>query len=265
MLLRSSRLYLPFMPKLDAAYFDQWYADIAESPARDRIVQQLLGLPSELESTGLLGWEAIGEVVPALGLMPGQVLLDLACGRGGYGLEIARRGGARVIGVDFSSVAIRQAHLRAAHTGMADRAEFRVGELGRTGLAPASVDVVLCVDSIQFSASVPATLAECRRVLVADGRLAITGWEPVDPRAERLPPMLRHVDLANQLHLAGFEDIQVLQRPRWKATEQAMGHAVAAIDAGDDAALRSIRDEARQMVALSDDLRRVFAVARRPA
>lgn len=40
------------------------------------------------------------------------MLLDLACGRGGYGLTIAARTGARLIGVDFSAEAIRQAAYR---------------------------------------------------------------------------------------------------------------------------------------------------------
>jgi cyclopropane fatty-acyl-phospholipid synthase-like methyltransferase len=37
------------------------------------------------------------------------LLLDLACGRGGYGIEVARRAGARLLSVDFSSVALEQA------------------------------------------------------------------------------------------------------------------------------------------------------------
>ncbi|WP_112225453.1 class I SAM-dependent methyltransferase [Lentzea atacamensis] len=44
---------------------------------------------------------------------PGQVLLDLACGRSGHGLEIVRRTGCRLMGVDFSAVAIDQARQRA--------------------------------------------------------------------------------------------------------------------------------------------------------
>jgi hypothetical protein len=32
--------------KRDAAYFDQWYEDMATSPARDAIVARSLGLPA---------------------------------------------------------------------------------------------------------------------------------------------------------------------------------------------------------------------------
>lgn len=95
--------------KRDAAYFDQWYSDMTTSPTRDAIVARSLGLPPELQSTSLLSWQGIAEVSEELRLRPGGRLLDIACGRGGYGIEVARRTGARLIGVDFSEVALAQA------------------------------------------------------------------------------------------------------------------------------------------------------------
>ena len=77
-----------------AEYFDGWYADMTASPVKDEIQQRHLGLPPRLLSTSLLGWEGIAEAVAALRLSPGDTLVDLACGRGGYGLEIAGRTGA---------------------------------------------------------------------------------------------------------------------------------------------------------------------------
>ena len=75
--------------------------------------------------------------------------MDLACGRGGYGLEIAARTGARLVGVDFSAEAVRQARQQA---GRLDRtAGFAVADLAATGLGPGVADAVLCVDAIQFA------------------------------------------------------------------------------------------------------------------
>ena len=71
-----------------AEHYDQWYANMVDSPDRDEIVRRHLGLPADLPSTSLLTWDAIADVTSALRLSPGQVLLDLACGRGGYGLEV---------------------------------------------------------------------------------------------------------------------------------------------------------------------------------
>ena len=79
------------------------------SAAKDEIQQRQLGLPPHLLSTSLLSWEGIAEVVRALSVGPGDTVLDLACGRGGYGLEIAFRTGAHLVGVDFSAEAVRQA------------------------------------------------------------------------------------------------------------------------------------------------------------
>src|SRR5215471_11386455 len=72
-----------------AEYFDGWYADMTGSPVKDEIQQRHLGLPPYVLSTSLLGWEGIAEAVTALRLPGGATLVDLACGRGGYGLEIA--------------------------------------------------------------------------------------------------------------------------------------------------------------------------------
>ncbi|MEV4312310.1 class I SAM-dependent methyltransferase [Actinocrispum sp. NPDC049592] len=246
---------------MSAAEFDRWYADHAVSPAADELVQRVLGLPPQVQSTSLLSWDALDEVVAALDLHDGQVLLDLACGRGGYGLEIARRRGARVTGVDFSAVAIEQARRLADALGLADRAEFRVGELTATGLGAASADAVLVVDAIQFADPAVDALRECRRVLVPGGRVVITGWEALDPTDERLPPRLRQLDLAEQLARAGFADVRVTSKPAWRVAERALWEEALTVDAGDDRTLRSMQDEARQVLASFDGRRRILATA----
>jgi SAM-dependent methyltransferase len=121
--------------------FDGWYADMTASPVRDEIQQRHLGLPPRLLSTSLLGWEGIAEAVAALRLSAEGTLVDPACGRGGYGLEIAARTGARLIGVDFSAEAVRQAREQARRRGAA--ADLRVGDLTATGLEAGSATAVL--------------------------------------------------------------------------------------------------------------------------
>jgi SAM-dependent methyltransferase len=249
---------------ISAAEFDRWYADRVESGVADELVQRVLGLPPELQSTSLLSWDALEEVVAALDVRGGQVLLDLACGRGGYGLEIARRSGGRVVGVDFSAVAIEQAQRRAQALGLANRADFRVGELTGTGLGAASVDAVLVVDALQFAEPTLDALEECRRVLVPGGRVVITCWEAFDATDERLPPRLRRVDLVRQLPLAGFVDVEVTDKQAWRAVERTLWQEALAIEAGDDLAVRSMQDEGRRVLATFDTLRRVLATATTP-
>ncbi|RSM72921.1 hypothetical protein DL991_32495 [Amycolatopsis sp. WAC 01375] len=247
-----------------AAEFDRWYADRVESPVADELVRRMLGLPPDLQSTSLLSGAGLDEVVTALGLCGGQVLLDLACGRGGYGLEIARRSGSRVVGVDFSAVAIEQAQRRAQTLELADQADFRVGELTRTGLRTASVDAVLIVDSIQFAEPKLDALRECRRVLLPGGRIVVTCWEALDDTDERLSPRMRQLDLLKQLPRAGFVNVEVTDKPAWRMAEQALWQKALTIDADDDLAMQSMQEEAQRVLATFDSLRRVLATACTP-
>ncbi|MET8853623.1 class I SAM-dependent methyltransferase [Amycolatopsis sp. NPDC004625] len=247
-----------------AGEFDSWYEDRTGSPVADELVRRTLGLPSDLQSTSLLGGAGLDEVVTALDLRAERVLVDLACGRGGYGLEIARRSGCRVVGIDFSAVAIEQARRRARELRLADRADFQVGELIATKLSAASVDAVLVVDSLQFADSLPDALQECRRIVRPGGRVVFTCWEPVDADDERLSPRLRQMDLGRQLPRAGFVDVEVTDRPAWRLAEHALWREVFTLEGGDDPALRSMQEEAERMLAIFDVLRRVLATASAP-
>ncbi len=246
-------------PPPTADYFNGWYADMTASPVKDEIQQRHLGLPPRLLSTSLLGWEGIAEATAALRLAPGDTLVDLACGRGGYGLEIASRTGARLIGVDFSAEAVRQAREHAKRLGAT--AEFRVGDLAATGLDAGSAAAVLCVDAIQFAAQPGAAYREIHRVLEPRGRAVLTNWEPYDRDDERVPPRLRRVNLRGGLTAAGFADIEVAERPGWRAAERAMWEEAAALDPGDDPALRSFHDEGVRSLAMFGLVRRVIATA----
>jgi SAM-dependent methyltransferase len=249
-------------PPPDAEYFDAWYADMATSRTVDEIHQRHLGLPPRLLSTSLLGWDGIAEVVTALRLRPGAVLLDLACGRGGYGLEIASRTGASLVGVDFSAEALRQARELARQLGRV--AEFRVGDLAATGLPDGSADGVLCVDAIQFAAQPAAACHELRRVLAPGGRVVLTCWEAVDRNDASVPDRLRKINLGADLAAASFDEVEVRDRPDWRAIERAMWAEAAAIDPGGDPALRSLHDEGVRVLAGFDLIRRVMATATAP-
>ena len=249
-------------PVPPAEHFDEWYTDMTTSPVRDEILQRHLGLPAHLLSTSVLGWEGIAEAVAALRLSAGGTLVDLACGRGGYGLEIAARTGARLIGVDFSAEAIRQAGELARRLGAT--ADFRVGDLTATGLEAGSATAVLCVDAIHFAPQPAAAYHEIRRILTSGGRVVLTNWEPVHLGDERLPERLRQVDLQAGLTAAGFEEVEVRDRPGWRAREHAMWEEAAALDPGDDPALRSFHDEGVRALDIFDLVRRVMATATAP-
>jgi SAM-dependent methyltransferase len=245
-----------------AEYFDGWYADMTGSPVKDEIQQRHLGLPPHLLSTSLLGWDGIAEATEGLRLCPGDTLVDLACGRGGYGLEIAARTGARLVGVDFSAEAVHQARGQARRLGA--EADFRIGDLAATGLDAGSAGAVLCVDAIHFAPQPDAAYGEIRRVLAPGGRAVLTCWEPLDRDDERLPGRLRRVDLGAGLTAAGFGDVEVRDRPGWRACERAMWEEAAALDPGDDPSLRSFHEEGVRAQEIFGLVRRVIATASAP-
>ena len=245
-----------------AEYFDGWYANKSDAPQVTEIMNRNLGLPPDALA-GIVPAFAIDEIAGELRLKPGDVLLDLACGRAWYGLEITDRAGGRLIGVDFSAEAVRQAGQQ-ARLRSRDDAEFRTGDLTASGLPDRSVNAVLCTDSIQFPEQPEAAYRELRRVLVPGGRAVLTSWEPVDPGDERLNGRMRQVDLGAGLRDAGFIDIEVKDRPQWLACEQAVWQEAVALDPGADPALRSFHDEGVRSLQWATALRRVMAAATAP-
>jgi tRNA/tmRNA/rRNA uracil-C5-methylase (TrmA/RlmC/RlmD family) len=109
---------------------------VAGSPGLRRVWQQASpDLPATIEPYSFVSVALLGHVADAPGLSPGTTLVDLGCGRGGPGLWLAQSRGARLIGVDFSAVAVQRATERAGLFGLADRARFVVGDLAANGLA----------------------------------------------------------------------------------------------------------------------------------
>jgi SAM-dependent methyltransferase len=212
---------------------------------------------------GTVPAEAIPELAEALRLRPGSMLLDLACGRGAYGLLIARQAGTALIGVDFSAQALAEAREQAVRMGVSN-ASFRIGDLTATRLADASVEAVLCTDAIQFPDEPASAYEEIRRVLKPGGRAALTCWEPLDHNDERLSPRIRRANLGVGLHQAGFTDVEVRDRPSWLAHERALWEETVTLDPGNDPALQSLHAEGVKSLQWTTLLRRVLAVATNP-
>ncbi|MGH3286026.1 MAG: class I SAM-dependent methyltransferase, partial [Streptosporangiaceae bacterium] len=157
---------------LSAEYFDGWYADQAARPAVAEIMNRHVGFPPGTRA-GVVPAEAIPELAEELLLRPGSMLLDLACGRGAYGLLVAKQVGTLLIGVDFSAQALAEAREQAARMGVSN-ASFRVGELTATGLPGATAEAVLSTDAIQFPDEPAIADQELLRVLKPGGRVTLT-------------------------------------------------------------------------------------------
>jgi SAM-dependent methyltransferase len=252
---------MPPKPR-SAEYYDGWYADKAATPTVAEIMNRHAGLPPGTRA-GVIPAEAIPELAAELRLGPGSTLLDLACGQGAYGLLIAKKTGAFLIGVDFSAQALTEAREQAAAMGVSN-VSFRTGELTATGLPGASVEAVLCTDAIQFPDEPAVAYDEIRRVLKPGGRVALTCWEPADRADGRVPDRIGRVNLDADLRRAGFTDVEVRDRPSWLAHEQGMWQEAVALDPGDDPALRSFHDEGVRSLQWGPLFRRVLGVATSP-
>lgn len=160
----------------------------------------------------------------ALGVAPGERIMDVGCGPGFYVAELLEQVGSdgSVVGIDNSPPMLAvAAHRSEGH----DNVAFHEAEATSLPVEDASFDAVLSVQVLEYVPNVPAALAEMRRALRAGGRLVVwdVDWATVslhttDPaRTER---MLRAWDghlthpslpqtLTAQLQSAGFDDVKL--------------------------------------------------------
>lgn len=145
------------------AGFDEGYRRWRTSVAHRSLLGE--GLPVEVEPFSFLPAEGFELVAALLGLEAEQVLVDLGCGRGGTGMWLARRNGARLVGVDVSRVAVDDASRRVRLFPGLGGAGFVVADVAAVGLAGDCADAAVCVDVLQLVDDPAGLLAEARRLL----------------------------------------------------------------------------------------------------
>jgi demethylmenaquinone methyltransferase/2-methoxy-6-polyprenyl-1,4-benzoquinol methylase len=102
-------------------------------------------------------------------------LLDLCTGTADVALAATRAQPAarRVIGVDFAAAMLRVGAAKVRKAKLRDRVRLVRGDATRIPLGNATVDAVTVAFGIRNVQDMPAACGEIRRVLVANGRLAI--------------------------------------------------------------------------------------------
>lgn len=119
--------------------------------------------------------------------LTGRDVLEVGSGRGGGAAWISRTTGARsTVGVDFSVRAVRLASVHRHGPGL----RFVAGDALALPLPDASVDAVVNVESSHCYPSMPAFLAEVRRVLRPGGTF---GWADLRGAAD-VPRLQRELD-----------------------------------------------------------------------
>src|SRR4029077_8911652 len=101
-------------------------------------------------------------------------ILEVACGRGGFGRELARAG-AKIAGCDFSFSALRVGKSKLGQNGLTKLSGQLVqGDAQNLPFADASFDIVISCETIEHVPDAQGALNEMYRVARPDGRLFLT-------------------------------------------------------------------------------------------
>jgi ubiquinone/menaquinone biosynthesis C-methylase UbiE len=116
--------------------------------------------------------ETLYDAFGALGVGPGDAVLDIGCGSGRHSVELVRRFGCRVIAADPIPRHLEQARKRVAEEGVGDRVTVLEAVIESLPLENGSVDYVWCRDMLNH-VHLRGALSECFRALVPDGRMLV--------------------------------------------------------------------------------------------
>jgi demethylmenaquinone methyltransferase / 2-methoxy-6-polyprenyl-1,4-benzoquinol methylase len=99
-------------------------------------------------------------------------VLDVASGTAGVALQLARRSGARVVGVDLTPAMLRQGAENVAAAGESDRIQLVLGRGEQLPFPDASFDALTFTYLLRYVEDPSATLAELARVVKPGGAIA---------------------------------------------------------------------------------------------
>jgi SAM-dependent methyltransferase len=202
--------------------FDEIFARVAGSDTLGTIWRGVYGAdyPQDASPFSFVTVPELRWLAGVMKVTDGRLFADLACGRGGPGLFVARETGAGVIGIDSSLVAVQAATVAARTGGLSRRASFIEADAAATGLRAQSVDAVMSVDALQLMPHRTAVIAEVARILKAGGRFAFTTW--VSRQADAGPPFPFPADYQPLLETAGLLLERCHEPPDWDRRELAV-------------------------------------------
>jgi SAM-dependent methyltransferase len=121
----------------------------------------------------LYGAETLAE---SLQILPGEQVLDVACGSGNGAIAAARRAWGNTTGVDFVPALLERGRERAAAEQLA--IEFVEGDAQELPFEDASFDVVMSIYGVMFAPDQEKAASELLRVAKPGGRIGLASWAP---------------------------------------------------------------------------------------
>lgn len=116
------------------------------------------------------------ELAEALDIVPGERVLDVACGSGNGALAAARRAWGNTVGADFVPALLERGRER----GAAERLDVEFVEADATDLPfeDGEFDVVMSIFGAMFAADQERAATELLRVCRPGGRIGMANWVP---------------------------------------------------------------------------------------
>jgi ubiquinone/menaquinone biosynthesis C-methylase UbiE len=153
-------------------------------------------------------WLPPDEVIRALAVEAGATVVDLGAGTGYFALPLARAIGAagRVIAVDAQDEMLELLRRKISSSAVSN-IELVRAEADRIALPDSACDLIFLANVWHEISDRVAALAETKRVLKAQGRIAILDWRP-DVEPEHGPPLEHRLTPASavaELVAAGFQ------------------------------------------------------------
>ncbi len=112
---------------------------------------------------------------------PGDTVLDVASGTAAVAVEVARRHGCRVVGIDQSPEMIAEGRRRVEAAGLGDRIELREGRAEKLPFEDAGFDGLTFTYLLRYVDDPATTMRELARVVRPGGRIAMLEFA-VPPR-----------------------------------------------------------------------------------
>jgi SAM-dependent methyltransferase len=195
--------------------------DDAATPPRVRTAEELYGYGSAFggwdafdaaldESLGPRGFGMMMDLVAELGLPPGSVALDVGAREGYYCIELSRRFGFSVHGVEpvrrhLDNAALALQALAATEPEVAARIRMDEGVAERLAEPDGSVDLIWCRDVLVHVKDLESVFGEFRRALRPGGHAVIyqvtaTDWLTPAEAARMWPPAGVHASSVDPRH-----------------------------------------------------------------
>jgi len=144
---------------------DRWYRSVWGEHVHHGLFAG--GRPEDPETAAR---RLVSHVADLAGIRAGATVVDVGCGYGATGRQLAQEHGAQVTGYTLSRAQADYASSREPAV------EVRVSDWAANNLADESCDAVLAIESLSHMRDKPGAFAHCARVLRPGGRLVVCDW-----------------------------------------------------------------------------------------